>query len=111
METLSKTIKKLNDEEYTNLLNAVGGRRQNKPYQVLEAARHHNYNETQMIELLGVNPSAYYTLKSRLNEKVAAFLSKNSNNPISVLKEKVALVPALLFGNSTEVSIRALKNL
>jgi hypothetical protein len=111
METLSKTIKKLTDQEYTDLLNAVGGRKQNKPYQVLEAARHHSYNETQMIEMLGVNPSAYYTLKSRLNEKVAAYLSKNTDNPISVLKEKVALVPALLFGNSTEVSIRALKNL
>jgi hypothetical protein len=111
METLSKTIKKLNDQEYQNLLNAVGGRKQNKPYQVLEAARHNNYSEQQMIEMLGVNPSAYYTLKSRLNEKVAAFLSRNTNNPISALKEKVALVPALLFGNSTEVSIRALKNL
>ena len=111
MESLSKTIKKLNDQEYLDLLNAVGGRKQNKPYQVLEAARNHNYNETQMIELLGVNPSAYYTLKSRLNEKVAQYLSKNTNNPISILKEKVALVPALLFGNSTEVSIRALKNL
>jgi hypothetical protein len=111
METLSKTIKKLNDQEYQDLLNAVGGRKQNKPYQVLEAARNHNYNETQMIEMLGVNPSAYYTLKSRLNEKVASFLSRNTNNPISILKDKVALVPALLFGNNTEVSVRALKNL
>jgi hypothetical protein len=61
--------------------------------------------------MLGVNPSAYYTLKSRLNERVAQYLSKSTNNPISILKDKVALVPALLFGNSTEVSIRALKNL
>jgi len=111
METLSKTIKKLNDEEYQQLLNAVGGRKQNKPYKVLEAARHNNYSESQMIEMLGVNPSAYYTLKSRLNERVAQYLSKTNNNPINVLKDKVALVPALLFGNSTEVSIRALKNL
>src|SRR4051812_19925268 len=110
METLSKTIKKLNDEEYQQLLNAVGGRKQNKPYKVLEAARHNNYSESQMIEMLGVNPSAYYTLKSRLNERVAQFLSKTNHNPINVLKEKVMLVPALLFGNSTEVSIRALKN-
>ena len=49
MESLSKTIQKLNDQEYTDLLNAVGGRKQNKPYQLLEASRHHNYNESQVL--------------------------------------------------------------
>src|SRR3954470_2286428 len=111
METLSKTIKKLADHEYQALLSAVAGRKNNKPYMVIEAARHHNYDENKMMELLAVTPSTYYTLKSRLNEKIASYLSKNMENPISVLKEKVAMVPALLFGNDREVSIRALKNL
>ena len=39
METLNKTIKKLNDTEYQDLLSAVAGRKNNKPYLVLEAAR------------------------------------------------------------------------
>src|SRR6266481_336169 len=103
METLSKTIKKLTDEEYEHLLNAVGGRKNNKPYQVIEMARHHNYDEDKVVEMLGVNHGAYYTLKNRLNEKIAAYLSKKMLNPISVLKEKVATVPALLFSNNREV--------
>ncbi len=111
METLNKTIKKLNDQEYQELLSAVAGRKNNKPYLVLEAARQHNYDETKMIEMLGVNASTYYTLKSRLNEKIAQYLSNNVQNPISALKEKVAMVPAMLFGNDRDVSIRALKNL
>lgn len=111
MDTLNKTIKKLNESEYQELLSAVAGRKNNKPYVVLEAARKHNYSEGQMMEMLGVTPSTYYTLKSRLNERIAQYLSQNVNNPISALKEKVAMVPAMLFSNNREVAIRALKNL
>src|SRR5256885_16346067 len=111
METLNKTIKKLNEHEYQELLSAVAGRKNNKPYLVLESARQFNYDENTMMDKLGVNASTYYTLKSRLNEKIAQYLSNNVQNPISALKEKVAMVPAMLFGNDRDVSIRALKNL
>lgn len=111
METLNKTIKKLSEAEYQELLSAVAGRKNNKPYLVLEAARKENFDEGQMMDMLGVNPSTYYTLKSRLNERIAQYLSSNVKNPISVLKEKVAMVPAMVFGNDREVGIRALKNL
>ncbi|MFM2207520.1 MAG: hypothetical protein RL213_1495 [Bacteroidota bacterium] len=111
MDTLNKTIKKLSENEYQELLSAVAGRKNNKPFVVLEAARKHNYSEGQMMDMLGVTPSTYYTLKSRLNERIAEYLSRNVNNPISVLKEKVATVPAMLFGNDRSVAIRSLKNL
>lgn len=111
MDVLNKTIKKLTEKEYQDLLSAVAGRKNNKPYLVLESARKNNYDETQMMELLDVNPSTYYTLKSRLNERIAAYLSQNVKNPISSLKEKVAMVPAMMFGNNRDVAIRALKNL
>jgi hypothetical protein len=111
METLNKTIKKLNENEYQDLLSAVAGRKNNKPYLVLEAARNNNYDEERMMELLNVNPSTYYTLKSRLNERIAQYLSQNVKNPIGALKDKVALVPAMVFGNDREVALRALKNL
>jgi hypothetical protein len=111
METLNKTIKKLSESEYQELLSAVAGRKNNKPYLVLESARNNNYDESKMMELLGVNPSTYYTLKSRLNERIAQYLSQNVKNPISALKDKVALVPAMVFSNDRDVAIRALKNL
>ena len=111
MDTLNKTIKKLNEGEYQELLSAVAGRKNNKPYLVLEAARFNNYDEDKMMEILSVNPSTYYTLKSRLNERIAQYLSQNVKNPIGALKDKVALVPAMVFGNDREVALRALKNL
>ncbi len=112
MEAFNRTIKKLSEEEYDLLLKEVSSdRKESKPYMVLEAARLHDYDDNEMMEKLAVNSSTYYTLKSRLNAKVAGILSKKVYNPISVLMEEVARVPANLYGTSREVSIRALKDL
>ena len=111
MEVLNKTIKKLSDEEYQQLIAEVSGSKKNKPFMVLEAARSGDIEDGQMMEMLQVNPSAYYTLKSRLNSKIAAILSKKVENPVQVIMDEVSRVPAHLFGNNREFSIRALTEL
>jgi hypothetical protein len=111
METFNKTIKKLTDKEYEDLRNAVAGGKSSKPYILLEAARTQNYNDSEMMEKLEVNQSAYYTMKSRLNQKIATYFSKKVDNPISVLKEEVARVPAMMFTSNRKVTTRALTDL
>ncbi len=112
MDILRKTIKKLSDTEYQALLQQVAGKKKNKPFMVLEATRSDKeVDDTDMMEILQVNPSAYYTLKSRLNTKIAEILSKKVENPIKELMEEVVRVPATLYGTNKEFSIRALKEL
>ncbi len=111
MEILSKTIKKLTDEEYQQLLQEVSGKKKNKPFLVLETTRNRDIEDSEMMEILQVNPSAYYTLKSRLNSRIAAILSKKVQNPIQTLMDEVSRVPAHLFGNRREFSVRALREL
>lgn len=111
MDVLNKTIKRLSEDQYQELLNEVSGKKKNKPYVVLETARNQEVSDNEMMDILQVNPSTYYTLKSRMNNKIASILSKNVNNPISVLMEEVARVPANLFGTNKTFSIRALKEL
>lgn len=111
MDTLNKTIKKLSEDEYQALLQEVSGKKKNKPYLVLETTRRSDVDDSTMMELLQVNPSTYYTLKSRLNTKIAAILSKKVHNPIKGLMDEVARVPANLYGTNKEFSIRALKDL
>src|SRR4051812_11927166 len=98
MDTLSKTIRRLSDDEYQELLKEVSTGRYSKPYIVLETVRTKNITDGQMIEMLQVNPSTYYTLKSRLNTKIAAVLAKKVDNPISKLMDEVTRVPASLYG-------------
>src|SRR5436190_1870326 len=111
METFNKTIKKLTDKEYEDLRNAVAGGKSSKPFILLDAARTQNYNDSEMMERLEVNQSAYYTMKSRLNQKIATYFSKKVDNPISVLKEEVARVPAMMFTSNRKVTTRALTDL
>lgn len=111
MEVLSKTIKKLTEDEYQQLLQEVSGKKKNKPFVVLETTRQREIEDSEMMEILQVNPSAYYTLKSRLNSKIAAILSKKVQNPIQTLMDEVSRVPAHLFGNNRDFSVRALREL
>ncbi len=112
MDILRKTIKKLSDAEYQALLQQVAGKKKNKPFMVLETTRtNDNVDDAEMMEMLQVNPSAYYTLKSRLNTKIAEILSKKVENPIKDLMEEVVRVPATMYGTNKEFSIRALKEL
>ena len=111
MDILNKTIKKLSEDEYQQLLQEVSGKKRNKPYMVLETTRTRDIEDSEMMHILQVNPSAYYTLKSRLNSKIAAILSKKVQNPIQTLMDEVSRVPAHLFGNNREFSVRALREL
>ena len=111
MDVLNKTIKKLTEEEYQQLVQEVSGKKKNKPFLVLETTRNRDIEDSEMMDLLQVNPSAYYTLKSRLNSKIASILSKKVQNPIQTLMDEVSRVPAHLFGNNKEFSIRALREL
>jgi len=111
MDALKKTIKKLNEEEYQGLISKMGIGKDSKPYMVMEMSRLKDLDDTEMIDLLQVNPSTYYTLKSRMKAKMASILSKEVDNPISVLMDEVARVPANLYGPNKEVAIRALKDL
>jgi hypothetical protein len=111
MDSLIKTIKRLSEEDYRALLEQIAPNKHSKPYIVLESARHKDLTDSQMIEVLEVNPSTYYTLKSRLNNKVATILAKKVENPISVLLDEVSRVPANVYSTNKQVTIRALKEL
>lgn len=111
MDVLNKTIKKLSEEEYQALIMQVSGKKKNKPFIVLETTRNRDVADSEMMEMLQVNASTYYTLKSRLNSKIAAILSRNVQNPISSLIDEVTRVPANLYGTNKDFSIRALKEL
>src|SRR6185437_407661 len=111
METLRHIVNRLNEADYRMLLANVATDKHSKPYIVLETIRHKAVSDAEMIKILEINPSTYYTLKSRLNSKVAAILSKNTDNPISALMQEVSRVPASLYGTNKQVAIRSLKEL
>ncbi|MCX6352602.1 MAG: hypothetical protein NTX03_12210 [Bacteroidetes bacterium] len=88
MKNLNKIIKELSESDYNGLVLYVGDRKEGKPYQVLEAARTRNYNNDMMTEFLGVTSSTFYTLKSRLRDKIEVYLyGESANSDFTVKKE------------------------
>ena len=111
MDKLNKAIKRLDEKSYQHLLSSIANSSNDHPYVVLESARHKNLEDKEMIQVLQVNRSTYYTIKSRLYTKVASILSKEIENPIGVLMEKVAKVRANLFGSNRQITIVSLTDL
>ncbi|MEI6816605.1 MAG: hypothetical protein WCL14_08335 [Bacteroidota bacterium] len=108
MENLGKIIKKLSDIEYQSFLNAVTGGKRNKPHQVLELLRENELTDAKMMEILDVNTNAYYTLKSRLIDRISAVMNQK---PVNALKEKVANVGHSIFDENKFITINYLKEL
>ncbi len=108
MENLSKIVKKLSDKEYQHLLELVSGNKRNKPFHVLEYIRTETFDEEYLIQKLDINQNAYYTLKSRLLDKVAIALA---HKPINAIKEKVANVSVSIFQDDRSLTIKYLKDL
>jgi hypothetical protein len=61
--------------------------------------------------MLQVNISAYYTLKSRLFDKIQDFLTNNMSTPIIDLLRKVANIPTLLYDTHRDTAIAILTKL
>lgn len=111
MEKLNKLIKKLSEQEYQQLLTDIVGKKKDKPYLMLEATRNQNFDDSEMMNFLESNPSSYYTIKSRLNSKIASILSQEVYNPIGILAERVSKAQANLYGTNKPIAIKALLDL
>ena len=111
MDNLTKTVRRLDEDEFAELLEDVAPNRHSKPHIVLTTIREKDVTDAEMLKMLDVIPSTYYTLKSRLSNKIAGTLAKKVSNPISTILEEVARVPAHIYSNNKALSIRALKEL
>ena len=110
-DILTNTIQRLSNEEYSYVLNQISNNKLSKPYIVLEHARQGKLDDNKLATVLDVNSSTYYTIKSRLNTKVANILSQRVTNPIQELLDEVNRVPPHLYSKDRAMSIRALKDL
>ncbi len=108
MENLIKIVKKLSKKEFTNLLEEVSGGKDNHPRYVLEYIRVSKFDEEVLIQKLEIDHGAYYTMKSRLMNKVAVVLA---NKNTYAIKEKVANVGSSIFNEDKKITIKYLKDL
>jgi hypothetical protein len=104
-------VLQLKEEEYNDLCQQFIETKAEKYLRLLKLYRENKYTDEETQEMLSVNTSAYYTLKSRLFDKIQDFLTNNMSTPIIDLLKKVANIPTLIYDTHRDTAIAILSKL
>jgi len=73
--------------------------------------REKQQSDNKIMEELGVNTNAYYTLRSRLNQKIEEYLLQQMENPRTDILKKVANINEIIFTKKRAIAVATLKKL
>jgi hypothetical protein len=78
---------------------------------LLKYMREKQLSDNKIMEELEVNPNAYYTLRSRLNQKIEEYLIQQMENPRTDILKKVASIQEIFFTKKKAIIVTSLKKL
>ncbi|NMM48686.1 hypothetical protein [Marinigracilibium pacificum] len=111
MAKLKNIIKQLSDNDYETIYNQLMESGADKSAYLLKSMRDKSVSDTAVMDELDVNTNAYYTLRSRLNQKIEEYLLQQMENPRTDILKKVANINEVLFTKKRAIAIATLKKL
>ena len=111
MAKLKHIIKQLSEEDYAAIYDSLINSNAEKSGYLLKAMRDKQVSDAKIMEELGVNTNAYYTLRSRLNQKIEDYLLQQMESPRTDLLKKVANINEIVFTKKRAISVATLKKL
>ncbi len=111
MINLKKVVLQLSETHYQGLQDQFQKNRAEKYCFLMHYYRETELNDHQILEKLALNNAAYYTLKSRLSEKVQQYLFEHVKDPRIELMRNVSNIHNLLYNSPKATSIAILKKL
>src|ERR1700740_166283 len=111
MIKLKTVVKQLTEENYQGIVLRFQKNRAEKFLSLFKHFRESDLSEEKLSEKLGLNKTAYYTLKSRLYEKIQEFLYTNIEDPRIELLSNVANIHNLIYNTPKDTAIAVLKKL
>ena len=111
MDPLYKIIKQLSEEEFQDIYTNLTANKAEKSALFLETIRTSDNPVEEFLEKQDISASAFYVLKSRLNQKIEDFLLNRLGDPKMEAVHKVFKIYDLIFNNSREISVTTLKRL
>lgn len=111
MAKLKNIIKQLSAEDYESIYNSLLESNAEKSAYLLKYMREKQLSDSKIMEELDVNTNAYYTLRSRLNQKIEEYLLKQMESPRTELLKKVANINEIIFTKKQAIAIATLKKL
>jgi hypothetical protein len=111
MIKLKKVIQQLTEDDYHEIGQQFRRNRAEKFHSLFRYLRESEIPEHEISLRLGLNKTAYYTLKSRLYEKIQEFLFEHVKDPRIELLSNVANVHNLIYNTPKDTAIAVLKKL
>lgn len=111
MAKLKNIIKQLSKQDFEVIYNILMESNAEKSALLLKMMYQEKYSDSKIMADLEVNSNAYYTLRSRLNQKIEEYLLEQVENPRADLLRKVANIPEIIFTKKRTIVIATLKKL
>ncbi|HBH24757.1 MAG TPA: hypothetical protein DDY13_15230 [Cytophagales bacterium] len=111
MAKLKNIIKQLSDEDFESIYQSLIESSAEKSAFLLRSIREKQQSDSKIMDELGVNTNAYYTLRSRLNQKIEEYLLQQMENPRTDILKKVANINETIFTKKKAIAIATLKKL
>ena len=111
MAKLKNIIKQLAEEDYKAIYDSLIESNADKSAYLLMAMREKHLTDNKIMGELEVNTNAYYTLRSRLNQKIEEYLLQQMENPRTDILKKVANINEILFTKKRAIAVATLKKL
>lgn len=111
MAKLKNIIKQLSEKDYRAIHDQLIESNADKSAYLLSSMRDRQLSDTRIMEELEVNTNAYYTLRSRLNQKIEEYLLQQIESPRTDILKKVANINEVLFTKKKAIAVATLKKL
>ncbi|MCS6822577.1 MAG: hypothetical protein NZ551_12015 [Microscillaceae bacterium] len=111
MAKLKSIIKQLSENDYKKIYQQLLESNAEKSAQLLRLMYKEQLPDTKIMQELSVNTNAYYTLRSRLNQKIEEYLLEQIESPRTDLLRKVANIYEIIFTKKRTIAIATLKKM
>ena len=111
MSKLKNIIKQLSAKDYSAIYESLLNSNAEKSAYLLKFMREKQLSDAKIMDELEVNNNAYYTLRSRLNQKIEEYLLEQMESPRASLIKKVSTINEILFTKKKTSAIATLKKL
>ena len=111
MAKLKNIIKQLSEKDYSAIYNSLINGNAEKSAYLLKAMRERQLSENKVMVELEINANAYYTMRSRLSQKIEEYLVQQMESPRTDLLRKVANINEVFFTKKKTIAIAMLRKL
>ncbi len=111
MAKLNQIIQDLSEEDFENIFKALMEGSAEKSAYLFKHLKEGRLKDNEIMLDLQVNANAYYTLRSRLNQRIEEYLLQKMESPRADLLKKVANIHEIIFTQKKAIAIATLKKL